>query len=109
LDAADIPRNAICNRYQGLCPEKESDIVSPYKLHFFNSESELAYVVESTYDGGTLIAKIPNVLVMQPFEIIGYVYDENASGGGQSLVRFSMDTCGLIRLAQVLHLPTGEL
>ena len=70
---------------------KESNITSPYKLHFFNSESELAYVVESTYDGGTLIAKIPNVLVMQPFEIIGYVYDENASGGGQSLVRFSIN------------------
>ena len=70
---------------------KESDITSAYKLHFFNSESELAYVVESTYSNGELRAKIPNVLVMQPFEIVGYVYDEGSDGSGQSLVRFRIN------------------
>ena len=70
---------------------RESDITSAYKLHFFNSESELAYVVESTYSSGILTAKIPNVLVMQPFEIVGYVYDEGENGSGQSLVRFRIN------------------
>lgn len=38
-----------------------------------------------------LTAKIPNVLVMQPFEIVGYVYEEGEDGSGQSLVRFRIN------------------
>ncbi len=67
---------------------RESDITSAYKIHFFNVESPMAYVMESTYADGVLTVKIPNVLVMYPFDIIGYVYKEDASGDGQAVARF---------------------
>ena len=49
-------------------------IDAPYGLHFFNSTMSEALSVESTYEGGVLKAKIPNVILTQPYPIIGYVF-----------------------------------
>lgn len=59
----------------------DSRITSAYKVHFFNSTSEQALVMNSTYKNGILDVKIPNDLLEQPYAINGYVYvEENEEG-----------------------------
>lgn len=70
---------------------QETFIAESHKIHFFNNSEEVAYVVESTYNDGILTAKIPNILLTQPYEIIGYVFDETENGGGRSIARFRVN------------------
>lgn len=52
---------------------KDSRITAAHQVQFFNSISELALVMDSTYDNGVLSVKIPNDLLIQPYTITGYV------------------------------------
>ncbi len=67
---------------------REVDITSAYNIHFYNTASQVAYVMQSTYSSGVLTVKIPNVLLMYPFDIIGNVFQEDGSGAGQGIARF---------------------
>lgn len=69
---------------------KEEEITKPCKVHFFNSESDAAYAVQGVYENGKLKAKIPNVLLWQPYTIIGYVHVEENSEG-KSIYRFRIN------------------
>ena len=66
---------------------QETFITEAHKIHFFNISNTTAYVVESTYGNGVLTAKIPNTLLTQPYDITGYIFDEDDEGGGQSVAR----------------------
>lgn len=66
---------------------KETDLTEAHPVHFFNIESDVAYVVETTYEGGRIKAKIPNILLTQPHTINGYVY-VTEDGESKSLYQF---------------------
>lgn len=68
---------------------KEDGIKRAYPLHFFNLESDSAYVVHSTFSNNTLMAKIPNVLLRSAITIIGYVYEEG-NPEQKSIYRFKI-------------------
>lgn len=55
----------------------EYDTTLTYNVHYFNSTSDLAYVVNSLYDGKYLSSKIPNRLLTQSKPIHGYIYADN--------------------------------
>lgn len=57
---------------------KDIEIDKKYPMHFCNSRSQQAYVVDATFEGGTLKAKIPNALLEQDRYITGYVYATKA-------------------------------
>lgn len=52
---------------------EQDEITEAYPLHFFNSRSEEALVVQTTYDGGKLKGEVPNILLESPYPITGYV------------------------------------
>jgi len=60
---------------------KDSRITDAYRVQFFNSTSESALVMDSTYNNGILSVKIPNDLLEQPYTITGYV---NIKKNGES-------------------------
>ena len=60
---------------------KDSRITAAYQVQFFNSTSESALVMNSTYNNGILSVKIPNDLLLQPYTITGYV---NVKKSGES-------------------------
>lgn len=60
---------------------KDSRITAAYQVQFFNSTSESALVMNSTYSNGVLSVKIPNNLLVQPYTITGYV---NVKKSGES-------------------------
>ena len=60
---------------------KDSRITAAYQVQFFNSTSESALVMKSTYSNGVLSVKIPNDLLSQPYTITGYV---NVKKNGES-------------------------
>jgi hypothetical protein len=67
----------------------DSRITAAYQVQFFNSASEVAYVVNSTYDNGILCVKIPNDLLVEPYAITGYVQIV-ASDGTKCLYGFKI-------------------
>jgi len=69
---------------------KEEDITQPCAVHFFNSESDMSYVVNSIYEDGVLKAKIPHDLLSKPYSIIGYIYITDI-GGNRSVCRFRLN------------------
>jgi len=81
----DLDGNAITNLVQYdrdvYVHIKDSRITTAYHVHFFNSTSEKALVMNSTYSNGVLSVKIPNDLLYQPHTIIGYV---NVKKNGES-------------------------
>lgn len=54
----------------------DDEITQNYNVHFCNSKSSEAYVVNSNYKNNVLSAKIPNILLQEPLTIIGYVYSD---------------------------------
>lgn len=66
---------------------KDSRIAEAYQVHFFNSVSEKALVMDSSYGSGTLSVKVPNNLLEQPYTITGYV-NVKKSGENKSLYGF---------------------
>lgn len=52
---------------------KDTNIDRDYPVHFFNDKCEEALVVTSEYEDGTLKAKIPNILLTEPYPITGYI------------------------------------
>lgn len=71
---------------------QEDDILKNYKVHFFNSESDIAYAVQGVYENGVLKARIPNRLLWQPYIILGYVHVEE-NGEGKAMYRFRINMC----------------
>lgn len=69
---------------------KEEDITQPCAVHFFNSESDMSYVVNSIYEDGVLKAKIPHDLLSKPYSVIGYIYITDI-GGNRSVSRFRLN------------------
>ena len=59
---------------------QENEIDRAFPMHFYNTESKFAYVVETTFEDGKLKAKVPNILLCQPHRIFGYVYMSLDSG-----------------------------
>lgn len=66
---------------------QDTDLSEAYPIHFFNIESDVAYVVESIFENDRLKAKIPNVLLTQPHTINGYIY-VSENGENKSLYQF---------------------
>lgn len=66
----------------------DAGITKNYPVHFFNKNSEQAYVVESTYSGGKLKAKIPNILLREPQTICGYIQSNEGAIEKRSDFRF---------------------
>lgn len=60
-------------------------ISEKYPVHFFNTRSELALVMESTFEDGVLKTKIPNSLAQMPYPITGYVSINDKSEYGFKL------------------------
>ena len=67
----------------------DSRITAAYQVQFFNSTSERALVMDSTFKDGILDAKIPNDLLEQPYAINGYVRVEE-NGEGKCLYGFKI-------------------
>lgn len=67
----------------------DSRITAAYQVQFFNSTSERALVMDSTYKDGILDVKIPNDLLEQPYAINGYVRVEE-NGEGKCLYGFKI-------------------
>lgn len=59
----------------------EPDITTNYNVHFFNQCSPEAHVMESKIIDGTLQVKVPNILLTEPYTIVGYVYKEDIQEG----------------------------
>lgn len=84
VNAYDVDGNIIINLVQWdrdvYIYIHDSGIDAVYPMHFYNDRSESAYVVETAYADGVLKAKIPNLLLEQPYSIIGYVYISKDNG-----------------------------
>lgn len=65
----------------------ENDITSSTKVHFCNTHSTYASVVNGTYSNGKLAAKVPGDLLAQPYPILAFVYVTGADGSEQSIYR----------------------
>lgn len=68
---------------------RNTDIDAAYDVHFFNDKQEEALVVNSTYTVGVLKAKIPNVLLTEPYAITGYI-NVVKNGENKSLYGFRL-------------------
>lgn len=66
------------------------EIDEAYRVHFFNDTMKEALVVESEYADGVLKAKIPNLLLTQPYIITGYV-NVVKNGEAKSLYGFKIN------------------
>ena len=64
---------------------EDESITEAYNMHFANTQTGEAYVVESTYSSGTLTAQIPDVLLQSTNPVFGYVYDEDDDSGRSTL------------------------
>lgn len=67
---------------------EDAGITTNYPVRFFNKNSDRAYAVESTYDGGKLKAKIPDHLLREPYTICGYVQLNDGDDERRSDFRF---------------------
>lgn len=66
---------------------KNVDVSAACEAHFFNRTMQEAYVVDVTGTDAGLQAKIPNVILREPYEIFGYIRAEE-SGESKSAYRF---------------------
>lgn len=66
----------------------DADISQAYPVHFFNKNSDQAYVVASTYADGTLKANIPDLLLREPYTICGYIQRNDGDVERRSDFRF---------------------
>ena len=64
---------------------EDDSITEAYNMHFANTQTGEAYVVESTYSSRTLTAQIPDVLLQSTNPVFGYVYDEDDDSGRSTL------------------------
>lgn len=67
---------------------EDPDIATAYPVHFFNKNSDQAYVVMSTFEGGKLKAKIPDRLLREPYTVCGYVQRNDGDEERRSDFRF---------------------
>lgn len=67
---------------------EDAGITTNYPVHFFNKNSDQAYVVESTYSEGKLKAKIPDHLLREPYTICGYIQRNDGDSERRSDFRF---------------------
>lgn len=57
-----------------------SSLPSNFEVHFSYKRSNIAYVVAATATNGIATVSIPNIVTVQPTDVIAYIYVENASG-----------------------------
>ena len=83
-------------------------IAQAYNVHFANTQSTSAYVVESSYSDGILTATIPDILLRASYPILGYVYIEDDSGLGRATLYFKIQVEARAQPADYTYSDSSE-
>lgn len=87
---------------------EEADISKNYNVHFFNHTSDEACVMESSYSGGILRVKVPNILLTQEHTIFGYIYKEESTDEGRSIYGFRIAVRKRAKPADYVYVESEE-
>ena len=60
----------------------------PPEIHWCNRMSEECLKVKSTFKNDKLYMDVPNILLQEPYPIIGYVYLQESNTVGTTIIRF---------------------
>lgn len=74
--------------YVEIGREPETDEI--YYMKFFNCSSGVAYVTDTSYENGMVLAKIPNILLQESKPITGYI-DLFSGGDERGVLRFRIN------------------
>lgn len=74
--------------YVEIGREPETDEI--YYMKFFNCSSGVAYVADTSYENGMILAKIPNILLQESKPITGYI-DLFGGGDERGVLRFRIN------------------
>lgn len=97
VDAYDKNGNMITNLVQWdrdiyvyVELSREPDAAEIYYMKFFNCSSGVAYVADTSYENGMILAKIPNILLQESKPITGYI-DLFGGGDERGVLRFRIN------------------
>lgn len=59
-------------------------------IHFCNRKSEESLTVQCTKNGNNLVAQVPNILLQEPYPIIGYIYLYGSNQDSRTIYAFEI-------------------